>query len=43
MGIELVTRGETNVLYNLSVQPTLIDRIKTAQKEDPKLRRPSRK
>ena len=38
MEIEIVIHGQANILSYLSVQPTLIDRIKAAQSEDPQLR-----
>ncbi|KAH9778034.1 Endonuclease [Citrus sinensis] len=33
-GIEVVTHGQADVLTHLTVQPTLIDRVKVAQKND---------
>lgn len=33
-GIEVVTHGQADVLAHLTVQPTLIDRVKVAQKND---------
>ena len=36
-GIEVVTRGQVDLLAHLAVQPTLIDKIKIAQKNDMEL------
>lgn len=33
IGIKVVAHGEMDVLYDLSIQPTLIDRIKTTQRK----------
>lgn len=38
MEIEVVARGDTNILFHLSIQLILIDRIKIAHKKEPKLK-----
>lgn len=37
--IEVVARGDMNILFHLSIQLILIDRIKIAQKKEPKLKK----
>lgn len=39
MEIEVVARGDTNILFHLRIQLILINRIKIAQKKEPKLKK----